>query len=417
MFGAPVIGMSAQDMCRTQYVPSLATVHYKCVAELPGEGKDLVKVWNEELSGHAALRIPVPADHQMDLQTFFFGPMTHTLSLRPRRPPVGCCSCTQPFVFDLAGDLFGPAFATGEVSNSPCAHCCGRDVTVKLPSGQLTGKISTPICGFQHRTNLEWSSGEVMSYRFVPCVPCCGPWRTGYVGTAPGEEENYQIRYWEYQGQLVECNFTALCLSFCGPLRMCCFACKAECKECCQEEWHYTSWAMWSLVEMRRLLLVNYSFILRSAFGEPQYSFIGDEVQIDYKHPSFYSDVNALGNWRMSAHKGSCCKIMMTESADTPNDLSKASAFDLTFRGTFNQNVLDPRDFNLALGYLVMQFYFYTEPRSRTEKLGLLYSLWGNFYRAHMTPRQAQSYMAPPMPASMGSPMMAPPPPKSEDFL
>ncbi|CUE71330.1 membrane-associated protein, putative [Bodo saltans] len=414
MLQAPMIGgMNSHDICRTKYIPSLATVQYKFnAADQVGDNKE--KVWNEDLSGHAALRIPVPADHQMDLQTFFFGPMTHTLSLRPRRPPTGCCACTQPFVFDLAADLFGPAFATGEISNSPCAPCCGHEVTVNLPSGQMKGKISNPICSLQHRKNLEWSTGEVMSYRYMPCSVFCGPWRTGFVGTAPGEEENYQIRFWEYSGQLIECNMTALCLTCFAPCRICCFELKHCLKSCCESEWHYTSWAMRTLVEMRSLLLVNYSYVLRSAFGEPQYSIIGDEIQIDYRHPTFYSDINALGNWRVSAHKNACCKIMMTESADTPNDLSKATAFDLTFRGTFNQNVLDPRDFNLALGFLVMQFYFYTLPRAQSDKFGLLHSLWGWYYRAHMTPRQGTSYIAPPLPVVMGAP---PPPGKTEDFL
>jgi hypothetical protein len=266
----------------------------------------------------------------------------------------------------------------------------------------------------QQRTNLEWSTGEVMSYRAMPCTVCCGPWRTGFVGTAPGEEENYQIRYWENSGQLVECSMTALCMSCFAPCKACCFELKSTCKACCETEWHFTTWAMRTLVEMRQLLLVNYSYVLRSTFGEPQYKMIGDDIQIEYRHPTFYSDINALGNWRVSGHKTSCCKVQMTESADTPNDLSKATAFDLTFRGTFNQNILDPRDFNLALGFLVMQFYFYTVPRAQSDKLGLLYSLSGWAFRARMTPRQAQSYMAPPMPMMMGAP---PPPGKSEDFL
>lgn len=409
-------GNNGHDFCRTKFIPSLATVNYKFdVADAPdGDRTNLVKLWNEDLSGHAALRIPVPADSQMDLQTFFFGPMTHSLTLRPRRPKTGCCSCTAPFEFDLASDLFSPAFATGEIANSMCA--CSNEVTVNLPTGQLKGNISDACCTFQPRKNLEWSTGDNMSYRLPPCIMCCGPWRTGYVGTGPGEEENHQIRYWDHTGLFVECSCQALLLTCCAPFKECCFELKHCVKQCCETEWHFTSWKMWSLLEMRALLLRHYSFVLRSAFGEPTYSLVGDDIEIEFRHPAYYSDINALGNWRVSAHKGGCCKIMMTESSDVPQELAKATAFDLSFRGTFNQNILDPRDFNLALGYLVLTYFFYVSAQQKSDKVGVAHGLPGWFYRALMTPRQAPSAVgyAPPMPPMMGMP---PPPPKSEDFL
>jgi hypothetical protein len=396
-------GMKPSEFARTKYIPSLATVRYT-FGQTEGDAKFIEKVWDIERTGHQALRAPVPADQQMDLQTFFFGPMTHSLTLRPRRPLApGCCSCSQPFSFEVANDLFSPAFASGVINRSLCAT--SHEVIVALPGGELRGSISDACCTCQPRRNLEWSTGEVMSYRYPPSCTLCGPWRTGFVGTAPGEEENYQIRYWDVAGKFIECNFSAICLACCLPCKVCCWECKHCCD--CDERLHYTSWHMWSLTEIRDMLLSKYSFALMSAFGEPVYEWLGDDIFVRFFNPSYPTDVNALGNWRASAHRVGCCRYIMTEAGDVPQDLSLATGFDLSFRGTFNQNVLDPKDFNLALGYLILMNFFYQSLRAQHQNLRVQQGLGYRWTRALMRPRMMESqYMAP----GPGVGFVAPPP-------
>lgn len=401
---SPMGGMKPSDFARTQYIPSLATVRMTFgESEQAGDGRFLEKVWDIDRTGHAALRVPVPADSQMDLQTFFFGPMTHSLTLRPKRPvQPGCCDCSQPFGFDIANDLFGRPFASGVINQSLCGS--SHEVIVALPSGELRGTISDACCTCQPRKNLDWSTGENMSFRYPSSCALCGPWRTGFVGTAPGEEENFQVRYWDVDGQFIDCNMSALCLACCLPCKICCFELRHCCD--CHDRLHYTSWHLWSLSEIRDMLLSKYSFALRSAFGEPVYEWLGDDIFVRFVSPSYPTDVNALGNWRASSHKaGCCCKFIMTEGADVPQDLSLATGFDLSFRGTFNQNVLDPKDFNLALGYLVLKSYYYQAMRTKHQHLPVQQGLGLRWTRALMRPRMMESqYSSPggaPPPAQM----------------
>lgn len=397
----PYGGMKSTDLARTKYIPSLATTRYTFEATTEEGQAILEKVWNVELSGHPARRMPIPADSQMDLQTFFFGPMSHSLTLRPRRPVRGCCSNT--FAFDIATDAFSPSVGTGNITHSCCA--LENEVKVMLPTGPLQGAISRACCTCQPRTELKWSSGEVMGYRYPPSVTCCGPWRTGFVGTAPGEEENFHIRYWDVDGLFVDCNMDSMCLACCAPCKLFCL----ECRHCCRciERQHFTSWYLWSLTEIRDLLLDKYTFKLRSAFGEPTYQWLGDDLFVHFRNPSHPSDVNALGNWRANSHKvGCCCKFIMTDSGDVPTDLALATGFDLSFRGTFDQNNLDSKDFNLALGYLVLRSFFYQSLHSRQEGLRVHEGLGLRRYRALLRPRMDMQYMAPP-----GIMMAAAPPP------
>ncbi|CUE71327.1 Hypothetical protein, putative [Bodo saltans] len=404
-FSSPLAGMKPSDFARTKYIPSLATTRMTFGAsEQAGDGIFLEKVWDIDRSGLASLRIPVPADSQMDLQTFFFGPMTHSLTLRPKRPIVpGCCACSYPIGFDIANDLFSPPFATGVVNRSLCSNT--HEVFVGLPSGEMRGTISDACCTCQPARNLQWASGEVMGNRLPPMCVMCGPWRSGYIGTAPGEEENYQVRYWDVNGGYYDCNLNALCLACFLPCKMCCFECRHCCD--CHERLHYTSWHLWSLTEIRAILLSQYSFALHSAFGEPTYEWLGDDIYVRYMSQTNPSDINALGNWRASSHRTGCCRYIMTEGADVPQDLSLATGFDLSFRGTFNQNVLDPKDFNLALGYLILKNFNYQLLRAQSRNLRVQQGLGLRWTRSLMRPRMsgAPQYMAPPA-------FAAPPPPQ-----
>lgn len=391
---SPLAAIKASDFARTKYIPSLATVRMTFGEQQAGDSKFLEKMWDVDRSGHAALRMPVPADAQMDLQTFFFGPMTHSITLRPKRPPpAGCCSCTQPFGFDVANDLFSPPFASGVVNRSLCSN--SHDVFVGLPSGDLRGTISDACCTCQPRRDLAWASGEVMSNRMPPMCCICGPWRTGYVGTAPGEEENSQVRYWDVNGKYITCSGDAICLACCLPCKVCCFELRHCCD--CNERLQYTSWHMWSLTEIRSILLSQYSFALQSAFGEPVYEWLGDDIYVKFISPTFPSDINALGNWRAASQRTACCRYIMTEGGDVPHDLSLATGFDLSFRGTFNQNFLEPKDFNLALGYLILKNFNYQVLRVQNRNLPVWHGLGQRWTRALMRPRMMPSqYAAPP---------------------
>jgi hypothetical protein len=84
----------------------------------------------------------------------------------------------------------------------------------------------------------------------------------------------------------------------------------------------------------------------------------------------------------------------MTEAADVPQDLSLSTGFDLSFRGTFNQNVLDPKDFNLALGYLILKNFNYQLLRAQNRNLRVQQGLGFRWTRSLMRPRMGEQYAA-----------------------
>jgi hypothetical protein len=339
------------DYAKVQYIPSLATQR-KLVYVPPFEDQ-FEQRYAMPHSANPANTVPVPAERNPDLQSYFFGAMTHSLTLRPYRPIVSCLSCCKgaDYKFDLAADAFGPAFAEGEIN----AGCCSNVVTVKLPNTTLRGEISTACCSLQRRVNLEWQSGENMSYRAMPCITCCGPWRTGFVGTAPGEEEQHNIRFWSNGGGYYTCDMSQCCF----PCKLCVSQCQKDCCDC-TDEFGYTTWQPPTLEEMRASLLARYSFALRSSFGEIVYDKKGPYDLVGQAASAHKSDVNALGSVRVRQRKNACCKFVLSDPSDS-TDISSATGFDLTFRGTFNQNQLDPKDFNLALGYLILNAKFFLD--------------------------------------------------------
>lgn len=361
------------DYARTKYVTSLDSARY--VFQVLGIEGGVETTWKLPNGANPAFVAPVPADQHKDLQTFFFGPMSHSLTLRPIRPEVGCCA-SNAFKFEIATEVFGPAVGSGEISNG----CCENEITVSLPSGQLKGVMSMPCLSLQPRTNLDWSSGENMSVRGPPfCVcPCLGPFRTGYVGTAPGEEDEHKIRYWSDDGMYIAC-LPELCTLYCKVL------CAQACKCCeCVDEVGYTTWHPQTLKAIRAKLLSEYSFVLNSSFGVPSFELNAENLQIGINNTENLSDVNALGHVRIRMKREMCCKFVSADSSDT-SDTAKQTGFDLTFRGTFNQNQLDSRDFNLALAYLIMQSNNYQKmlKNGMIASTAAMYTLPKNMFLLH----------------------------------
>jgi hypothetical protein len=337
----------SHDFAKAPYIPSLAT-HKKLVRVIPFDGE--FEVPHTIPSGaNPAYVVPVPAEHTYDTQTFFFGAMSHSLTLRPYRPEMGCCA-SAAYKFDLAADAFGPSIGNGEISNG----CCTNEVTVNLPNMSLRGEINNACCSVQPRINLDWQTGENMSYRHLPPCTICGPWRTGFVGTAPGEEDEYNVRYWDQDGLFITCNMFLCCL----PCKMCMFTCGQCCN--CPDEYGFTTWHPLSLPNLRSKMLNEFAFVLRSSFGEPVYDKESPFALVGVDAGPHKSDVNALGNMRIRMRKDCCCKWIMSDPSDT-SDTSASTGLDLTFRGTFNQNQLDSKDFNLALGYLILNTKFYLD--------------------------------------------------------
>lgn len=336
------------DFAKAPYIPSLAT-HRKItrVIGLDGEFEVPFKI---PCAANPANVVPVPAENTPDLQTFYFGAMSHSLTLRPYRPETGCCA-SAAYKFDLAADAFGPSIGNGEISNG----CCTNEVTVNLPNMSLRGEINNACCSLQPRINLDWQSGENMSYRMLPPCTLCGPWRTSFVGTAPGEEDEYNIRYWANDGMFITCNM-AIC---CQPCKMCTWSCGQCCS--CPDEYGFTTWHPLSAENLRAKMESEFAFVLNSSFGEPVFfAEEGPYALVGTRAGPHKSDVNALGNMRIRMRKHCCCQWIMSDPSDS-SDTSASTGLDLTFRGTFNQNQLDSKDFNLALGYLILNTKFYLD--------------------------------------------------------
>lgn len=325
-------------------VPTLMNTRY--TFRVIGLDTEFDLQWRAPNSANPANVVPVPADAAGgDVQTFIFGPMSHSMTLRPFRPPVGCCAAPV-YTFDLAPGMFGDKFGQGEIENG----CCVSDVKVNISGGQiLRGEIKRNLCGLQPRTDLTWSTGEVASFRGPPaCGPCCGPWRMGFVGSVPSEEENFQVRYWDAPWMFLDCNIAFMCRQCCAPF---CIACGACCQ--CRDKFGFTTWTPLTLEGVRSHLLSSYGMVLYSSFGQPVFE-AGNEFQaVGTRGTQHLSDINALGNYRMTVTKNSCCKFIFMDPSDT-HDHSEQMGLDLMFRGTFNQNQLAPQDFNLALGYLIL---------------------------------------------------------------
>lgn len=342
--------MADYSYAKTKYVASLDSARH--VSQMLGYDGDIEVAWKLPNAANPAYVAPVPADNHKDLQTFFFGAMSHSLTVRPHNPERGCCA-SSAYKFDIATDMFGPAIGTGEISNG----CCQNEVSVTLPSGALHGEIRNACCSLQPRINLDWSTGENMSLRMPTGATCCGPFRTGFVGTAPGEEDDHKIRYWDTNGMYLTCNlFLCLlpCRIFCIQMTKCCV---------CVDEIGFTTWHPLSLASMRSKLLGEFGFKLRSSFGIPAFELNSENLPIGVNNTEHLSDINALGHQRIRMHKaGCCCNFIMTDPANSKSDdASSYTALDLSFRGTFNQNQLDPKDFNLALGYLILNTKFFLD--------------------------------------------------------
>jgi hypothetical protein len=342
----------SHDFARAPYIPSLAT--HKKVVRVMGFDGDFEYPLIEPTNANPANCVPIPAENTHDVQTFFFGAMSHSLTIRPYRPDGGCCA-SAAYKFDLATSAFGPVIGNGEISNG----CCSNEVHVNLPNTVIRGEISNACCTLQPRINLDWQTGENVSYRHLPACTICGPWRTGFVGTAPGEEEQYQIRYWSAGGSFITCN-----------LFLCCYPCKMSlwtCKQCCvcPDELGYTTWHPLQIANLRAKLLSEFALVLDSSFGEPVFDNDTPFTAVGIRSTAHKSDVNALGNMRIRQRKsGCCCNWVMMDPSDT-TDTSSQTGLDLTFRGTFNQNVLDPKDFNIALGYLILNTKFFLDSIKR----------------------------------------------------
>jgi len=363
----------SHDFAKAPYIPSLAT-HKKIVRVLGFDGQFEVPAI-EPCAANRANVVPIPAESTIDTQTFFFGAMSHSLTLRPYRPEGGCCA-SAAYKFDLAADAFGPSIGSGEISNG----CCTNEVTVNLPNMSLRGEINNGCCSIQPRINLDWQTGENMSLRHFPPCTYCGPWRTGFVGTAPGEEDEYNIRYWSPDGLFIPACSLALC---CLPCRMC----KVSCLQCCDcpDEYGFTTWHPMSLPNLRAKMLSDFALQLHSSFGEPVFDKESPFALVGTVGGPHKSDVNALGNMRIRQRKQCCCNWVMSDPSDT-SDTSASTGLDLTFRGTFNQNQLDPKDFNLAFGYLILNTKFYLDmiKQNLMPNLAAMHTLPGAMSLLHM---------------------------------